>query len=65
MSIGGVNYGSTAPLLCGGSLSLITVRQEMTIGSSFLAELNSGDDTPGPVNYGTICSYCDELINPD
>jgi len=34
-------------------------------GSSFLNGLNSGDETPGAVNYGTWWSPCDELINPD
>jgi len=65
MSIGGVNYGSTAPVFCGGSLSWYTVCQEMTVGSAFLQELNAGDDTPGAVNYGAIWSSCDDLINPD
>src|SRR5207247_10421674 len=31
----------------------------------FLNQLNSGDETPGAVNYGTWWSPCDELINPD
>ena len=37
----------------------------MIPGSSFLNQLNSGDETPGAVNYGTWWSPCDELINPD
>ena len=37
----------------------------MIPGSSFLNGLNSGDETPGAVNYGTWWSPCDELINPD
>ena len=37
----------------------------MIPGSSFLNQLNSGDETPGAVNYGTWWSSCDELINPD
>jgi triacylglycerol lipase len=37
----------------------------MIPGSSFLNALNSGDETPGAVNYGTWWSPCDELINPD
>ncbi len=37
----------------------------MRIGSSFLAALNAGDETPGAVSYGTWWSPCDEIINPD
>ena len=37
----------------------------MRIGSTFLKELNEGDETPGTVNYGTWWSPCDEIINPD
>ena len=37
----------------------------MIPGSSFLNQLNSGDETPGAVNYATFWSPCDELINPD
>ena len=28
-------------------------------------QLNSGDETPGDVRYGTWWSPCDEVINPD
>ena len=38
---------------------------EMCIGSSFLAALNSGDETPGAPTFGTWGSPCDEIINPD
>jgi len=37
----------------------------MIPGSSFLRGLNSADETPGSVNYGTFWSPCDEVINPD
>jgi triacylglycerol lipase len=37
----------------------------MRVGSTFLKELNAGDETPGTVNYGTWWSPCDEIINPD
>jgi triacylglycerol lipase len=37
----------------------------MRPGSSFLNALNSGDETPGAVHYGTWWSPCDEVINPD
>jgi triacylglycerol lipase len=37
----------------------------MRPGSTFLKELNAGDETPGEVSYGTWWSPCDEFINPD
>lgn len=37
----------------------------MRIGSTFLADLNSGDETPGTPRYGTWWSPCDEVIDPD
>jgi triacylglycerol lipase len=37
----------------------------MRRGSSFLNALNSVDETPGTVRYGTWWSPCDEVINPD
>jgi triacylglycerol lipase len=37
----------------------------MVPGSSFLGALNSGNETPGSVRYGTFWSPCDEIINPD
>lgn len=38
--------------------------QQMAIGSSFLANLNSGDETPGSVAYTAIATTQDELVQP-
>ena len=38
--------------------------REMIPGSSFLNALNSGDETPGSVNYRAIYAYWDELCQP-
>jgi triacylglycerol esterase/lipase EstA (alpha/beta hydrolase family) len=38
--------------------------QQMAIGSSFLANLNSGDETPGSVAYTAIATAQDELVQP-
>jgi len=62
VSLGGPNHGTTTALLC---LLLGPSCWEMLPGSSFLKQLNSGDETPGAVNYGTWWSPCDEFINPD
>ncbi|MEV0033918.1 triacylglycerol lipase [Nocardia sp. NPDC050793] len=60
VSIGGPNHGTDTANGCADTSCV-----EMRPGSAFLAELNSGDETPGLVNYGTWWSPCDEIINPD
>lgn len=60
VSLGGPNHGTNTASAC-----FSTSCVEMRIGSSFLAALNSGDETPGVPRYGTWWSPCDEIINPD
>jgi triacylglycerol lipase len=60
VSLGGPNHGTDTANFC-----FSTACSEMRIGSSFLAALNSGDETPGVVNYRTWWSACDSVINPD
>jgi triacylglycerol esterase/lipase EstA (alpha/beta hydrolase family) len=60
VSLGGPNHGTTTANFC-FSVSCV----EMRPNSTFLNELNAGDETPGAVNYGTWWSPCDEFINPD
>jgi triacylglycerol esterase/lipase EstA (alpha/beta hydrolase family) len=60
VSLGGPNHGTETANFC-FSISCV----EMRVGSTFLKELNEGDETPGIVNYGTWWSPCDEIINPD
>jgi triacylglycerol lipase len=62
VSLGGPNHGTAIAGLC--SL-VLTSCQEMQLGSAFLNNLNSGDETPGAVRYGAFWSWCDEIINPD
>ena len=57
----GPNHGTWTAAAC----SLLASCREMIPGSSFLRGLNSADETPGAVNYGTFWSPCDEVINPD
>jgi len=61
VSLGGPNHGTTWAYGC----FFFSPCNQMIPGSSFLNGLNSGDETPGAVNYGTWWSPCDELINPD
>ncbi|HEY8523878.1 MAG TPA: alpha/beta fold hydrolase [Acidimicrobiales bacterium] len=61
-SLGGPNHGTNLAYACYPfSISC----RDMVPTSSFLANLNAGDETPGPVHYGTFWSSCDEAINPD
>jgi triacylglycerol lipase len=60
VSLGGPNHGTTSAYSCASIPCL-----EMRPGSSFLTELNAGDETPGEVNYATWWSPCDEFIDPD
>ncbi|HMI81381.1 MAG TPA: lipase [Solirubrobacterales bacterium] len=60
VSLGGPNHGTDTANFC-----FSTACTEMRIGSTFLSELNAGDETPGAVNYGTWWSPCDTIINPD
>ena len=60
VSLGGPNHGTTSANIC-FTTSCVEMRQK----STFLEELNAGDETPGTVNYGTWWSPCDEFINPD
>lgn len=60
VSLGGPNHGTDTANFC-----FSTACSEMRIGSSFLTELNAGDESPGDVNYLTWWSPCDTVINPD
>ncbi len=60
ISLGGPNHGTDTASFC-----FSTACSEMRIGSSFLAALNSGDESPGTPAYATYWSACDTVINPD
>jgi triacylglycerol lipase len=60
VSLGGPNHGTDTAYFC-----FSTACSEMRPGSSLLSQLNSGDETPGAVHYGTWWSPCDNVINPD
>jgi triacylglycerol esterase/lipase EstA (alpha/beta hydrolase family) len=68
VSLGSPHYGTYVANLAtfvtvGTCVGIVACRQ-MIIGSSFLAALNSGDDTPGGVAYTTIRTMQDELVRP-
>lgn len=68
ISLGTPQYGTYVAnilrFLGVGSCLGIIACQQMTIGSTFLANLNAGDDTPGYVRYTTVRTLQDELVQP-
>jgi triacylglycerol lipase len=68
ISLGTPHYGTVvanlAELLGFGSCIGIVACQQMAVGSSFLADLNAGDDTVGSVRYTNIYTVYDELVRP-
>ena len=60
VGLGNPNHGTDTANFC-----FDTSCKEMRIGSTFLAALNAGDETPGAVNYREWWSPCDTVINPD
>ena len=59
VSLGGPNHGIHVADLC-----ISADCGDMRRGSTFLAALNRGDETPGPARYATWRSPCDEIIDP-
>jgi len=60
----GTYVANLATLVGFGNCLAIVACQQMTIGSSYLADLNAGDDTIEPVRYTTIRSVTDEIVRP-
>ena len=59
-SIAGANHGTTYA----GACLVYPSCQEMYPGSSFIAQVTSGDETPGPTRFATWYSPCDGIIIP-
>jgi triacylglycerol lipase len=68
ITLGTPNYGTLAANIVRvftlGTCVSITACEQMTIGSSFLADLNAGDDSIGNVAYTNIATVFDELVQP-
>jgi triacylglycerol lipase len=59
------NHGTMNPLALVGALSGCTAcGQQLTWGSAFLQHLNTGAETPGPVDYTVIETEYDEVVTP-
>jgi hypothetical protein len=66
VTLAGPNQGTTVAALPGTRLGGCPACLQMAPGSAFLAALNAGDQTPGPVSYTSIYStFVDELITPN
>ena len=68
ISLGAPHYGTAvanvAKLFGLGNCIGITACVQMSIGSTYLADLNAGDDTIGAVRYTNIVSANDEVVIP-
>ncbi|MEW1693239.1 triacylglycerol lipase [Streptomyces sp. NPDC091265] len=62
VSLGGPNHGTYISWAC---VIWDQACRDMSPGSYVQDHLADGDETPGPVNYATWWSSCDEVINPD
>lgn len=60
VSLGGPNHGTRTSNFCFDPSC-----REMRLRSTFLADLNAGDETPETVRYGTWASPCDIVILPN
>jgi triacylglycerol lipase len=59
------NHGTTNPLALVGALSGCTAcGQQLAWGSAFLQHVNTGNETPGPVDYTVIESQYDQVVTP-
>jgi triacylglycerol esterase/lipase EstA (alpha/beta hydrolase family) len=68
ISLAAPHYGTTlanlASLLGLGNCLGVIACQQMAIGSSFLADLNAGDDTIGNVYYTNFSTVFDAIVTP-
>lgn len=68
ISLSSLHYGTAianlGSFLLLGDCAGLAGCQQMSVGSSFLDELNAGDDTIGNVSYTNIVTVWDELVIP-
>ena len=57
------NHGTTNPL-ASPSGTFCPACAQQAAGSAFLTQLNSGDESPGPVSYANIVTRYDEVVTP-
>ena len=68
VSLGAPHYGTVvaniADFFGGGDCIGIVACEQMAVGSTFLNNLNDGDDTIGAVRYTNLYTSLDELVRP-
>jgi triacylglycerol esterase/lipase EstA (alpha/beta hydrolase family) len=57
------NHGTTNPFAAPAGRMCPACAQQAA-GSSFITQLNSGDETPGPVSYTNVATRYDEVVTP-
>jgi triacylglycerol lipase len=58
------NHGTLNPTTLAGALTGCVACYQQQTGSSFLTQLNAGDETPLPVDYTVIETMYDEVVVP-
>lgn len=64
ISLAGPHHGASGADQVCITGSCAPAAQQMRNGARFLAALNSGDETPGDVDYTSVFSATDELVQP-
>jgi len=64
ISLAGPHHGASGADQVCATGSCAPAAQQMRTGTRFLAALNSGDETPGDVDYTSVFSADDELVQP-
>lgn len=64
VSLGGPHHGASGADQVCATGSCAPAAQQMRTGARFLAALNGGDETPGAVDYTSVFSADDELVQP-
>jgi hypothetical protein len=58
------NHGTTNPGAFVTGATVCEACAQQMAGSAFLANLNAGDETPGPVSYTVLETKYDEVVTP-
>jgi triacylglycerol esterase/lipase EstA (alpha/beta hydrolase family) len=68
VSLGSPHYGTAVANITdffgGGTCLGVVACEQMAVGSTFLTNLNDGDDTIGSVRYTNLYTIYDELVRP-
>jgi triacylglycerol lipase len=57
-------HGTTSPFAVPAGFFGCTACAQQAAGSSFMTELNTGDETPAPVSYTVVATRYDQVVTP-